>query len=110
MNPNATLTSAAFAALLMLTACDEKAADPSTQYGANPELPAPQQYILPPMRIAPAQGWGKDQTPVAPAGLKVEAFATGFEHPRAVYPLPNGDVLVVETNGPSAPIYRPKDY
>jgi glucose/arabinose dehydrogenase len=45
-----------------------------------------------------------------PAGLTVQAFATGFEHPRSVYTLPNGDVLVVETNGPSAPINRPKDY
>jgi glucose/arabinose dehydrogenase len=45
-----------------------------------------------------------------PAGLKIQTFATGFEHPRMVYTMPNGDVLVIETNGPSAPIYRPKDY
>ena len=75
-------------------------APPSTQYGANPELPAPQQYIVPPMRSPRAVGWGSGQTPVVPAGLQVRAFATGFMHPRMVYTLPNGDVLVVETNGP----------
>jgi glucose/arabinose dehydrogenase len=98
------------AGLLVLAACGGDVAPPSTQYGARPELPAPQQYILPPMRVAPAIGWGTAQAPVVPAGLQVRAFATGFEHPRSVYALPNGDVLVVETNGPDAPVNRPKDY
>jgi glucose/arabinose dehydrogenase len=62
------------------------------------------------MQVPKGTGWGKDQTPVVPAGMQVRALATGFEHPRVVYTLPNGDVLVVETNGPNAPIYRPKDY
>jgi glucose/arabinose dehydrogenase len=110
MSPISLRTSCALAGFLMLGACGEKVADPSTQYGAHPDLPAPQQYILPPMRVAPSAGWGKDQTPVVPAGMQVRALATGFEHPRIVYPLPNGDVLVVETNGPKAPVYRPKDY
>ena len=44
-----------------------------------------------------------------PHGLQVQALATGFEHPRSLYILPNGDVLVVEGNGPKAPIHRPKD-
>ena len=44
-----------------------------------------------------------------PQGLQVHALAAGFEHPRSLYVLPNGDVLVVETNGPKAPIHRPKD-
>jgi glucose/arabinose dehydrogenase len=100
----------ALATLLVLGACDREPALPSTQYGAHPALPAPQQYLLPPMRVAPAIGWGTDQTPAVPAGLMVRAFATGFEHPRSVYGLPNGDVLVVESNGPNAPINRPKDY
>ena len=105
-----TRASCALAAVFLLAGCGQKIADPKTQYGANPVLPAPQNYILPPMRVAPVQGWGKDQTPVVPAGLKINAFATGFLHPRIVYPLPNGDVLVVEGGGPKAPIYRPKDY
>jgi glucose/arabinose dehydrogenase len=94
----------------MVTACGQKVADPSTQYGANPQLPAPHQYIMPPMQVPPGVGWSKGQAPIVPAGLKISAFATGFEHPRTVYALPNGDVLVVETNGPKSPVYRPKDY
>jgi glucose/arabinose dehydrogenase len=62
------------------------------------------------MKVMPARGWNSGETPVAPAGLRVQAFATGFLHPRIVYPLPNGDVLIVESNGPKAPVYRPKDY
>ncbi|RAK61298.1 sorbosone dehydrogenase family protein [Phenylobacterium hankyongense] len=100
----------ALAALLTLQACGQKIADPSTQYGAHPQLPAPHQYLMPPMRVPPGSGWSKGQTPVVPAGLQIRAFATGFKHPRSVYSLPNGDVLVVESNGPKSPIYRPKDY
>jgi glucose/arabinose dehydrogenase len=103
-------TNCALLALLMVTACHQKIADPSTQYGANPQLPSPHQYIVPPMQVPPGAGWSKGQTPIVPAGLQISAFATGFEHPRSVYSLPNGDVLVVETNGPKAPVYRPKDY
>src|SRR3954468_10155848 len=62
------------------------------------------------MKVMPARGWNSGETPVAPAGLRVQAFGTGFQHPRIVYPLPNGDVLMVESNGPKAPVYRPKDY
>jgi glucose/arabinose dehydrogenase len=53
-------------------------------------------------------GWGSE-TPKVPQGLQVHALATGLQHPRSVYVLPNGDVLVVESNGPKAPIFRPKD-
>jgi len=96
---------------LALVGCGRALAPPSTQYGATPELPAPQQqYLLPPIRIAVAKGWGVNQTPSVAPGFQIHAFATGFGHPRTVYTLPNGDVLVVETNGPRAPIYRPKDY
>ena len=110
MNRFSFRTGCALAALLAVAACHQKIASPSTQYGANPVLPASKQYLLPPMQVPPGVGWKQGQTPVVPAGLKVQAFATGFEHPRMVYTLPNGDVLVVETNGPKAPIYRPKDY
>src|SRR3984893_7882157 len=94
---------------LGLAGCDDHAGDPKQQIGANPELPAVQQYLMPPMRIAKAVGWGKDETPTVAEGLQVHALATGFQHPRSIYVLPNGDVLVVESNGPKAPIYRPKD-
>jgi glucose/arabinose dehydrogenase len=98
------------ASALTLVACNDQAGDPSAQYGANPTLPEPQQYLLPPMKVLRARGWNTQEKPVVRAGLEVQAFATGFQHPRIVYPLPNGDVLVVESNGPTAPIYRPKDY
>src|SRR5258705_8212190 len=94
---------------LGLAGCDDHAGDPKMQIGANPILPAIQQYLMPPMRIAKVVGWGSDQTPAAAQGLQVRALATGLEHPRSLYVLPNGDVLVVESNGPKAPISRPKD-
>ncbi len=94
---------------LGLAGCDDNGGDPTRQIGANPALPALQQYLLPPIRIAKAVGWGKDETPTVPQGLQVRALATGFDHPRSLYVLPNGDVLVVESNGPKAPIDRPKD-
>src|SRR5258708_32034853 len=92
-----------------LASCDDHAGDPKMQIGANPVLPELQQYLTPPMRVAKVVGWGKDETPTVPQGLQVHALATGFAHPRSLYVLPNGDVLVVESNGPKAPISRPKD-
>ena len=93
---------------LGLAGCDDNGGDPTRQIGANPALPALQQYLLPPIRIAKVAAWGKE-TPTVPRGLQVHALATDLEHPRSLYVLPNGDVLVVESNGPKAPIYRPKD-
>jgi glucose/arabinose dehydrogenase len=97
------------AASLGLAGCDDHAGDPKMQIGANPVLPEVQQYLMPPMRVAKVVGWGADEHPAVPQGLQVQALATGLEHPRSLYVLPNGDVLVVESNGPKAPIYRPKD-
>jgi glucose/arabinose dehydrogenase len=94
---------------LGLAGCDDYAADPKMQIGANPVLPAIQQYLMPPMRIAKVVGWGKDENPSVPNGLQIHALATDLQHPRSLYVLPNGDVLVVESNGPKAPINRPKD-
>jgi glucose/arabinose dehydrogenase len=93
---------------LGLAGCYDNGGDPKVQIGANPVLPPPQQYLIPPIRIAKVVPWGTE-TPTVPNGLQVHAVATGFEHPRSLYVLPNGDVLVVEANGPEAPISRPKD-
>jgi glucose/arabinose dehydrogenase len=69
--------------------------------GPNPQLPQPQKKgLVPTVNIAPAQGWPKGSMPTAPAGFKVTALATGLDHPRWVYTLPNGDVLVAESNKP----------
>jgi glucose/arabinose dehydrogenase len=96
-------------ASLGLAGCDDPGADPKMQIGANPVLPAIHQYLMPPIRIAKAVGWGKDENPKVPEGLQVHALATDLQHPRSLYVLPNGDVLVVESNGSKAPIHRPKD-
>ncbi|MGI4880397.1 MAG: PQQ-dependent sugar dehydrogenase [Janthinobacterium lividum] len=97
------------AGTLALAGCQQRIADASTQIGANPVLPEPNEYLLPPMRVAQPEAWTRGQTPVAGPGLKVEALATGLIHPRAVYALPNGDILIVESDGPKPPVNRPKD-
>lgn len=85
--------------------------DPATQIGPNPPLPAPRQYLFPPMHLAKVVGWKMDETPTVAKGLKIEALARGLQHPRSLYVLPNGDVLVVESKGPNVqPIRRPKDF
>lgn len=100
----------ALAAATLLAGCGQDPAPASTQIGANPPLPAQQQYLLPPMKVAPVSSWQPNETPTVAAGLKVAALATGLEHPRQPYVLPNGDILVVEANGPGyEPITRPKD-
>src|SRR3954471_16040602 len=72
-------------------------------YGASPTLPAPQSSILPTVNIASAKGWPSGAKPTAASGMAVTAFATGLDHPRTVYVLPNGDVLVAESNAPPKP-------
>ena len=94
---------------LTLAACEDKRVDPVDQLGANPVLPAPQQYLLPPMALAKSAPWGAD-TPKAPAGLQVRLLAADLKNPRQIFVLPNDDVLVVETRGPKPPVNRPKDY
>jgi glucose/arabinose dehydrogenase len=96
--------------LALLTACGGKGGDPARQYGPDPVLPEPQQYLLPPMSVPKVVGWKPGQTPTVPAGLRIQALATGLMHPRVVYTLPNGDVLVVESNSPGTKPFRPKDY
>jgi glucose/arabinose dehydrogenase len=69
-------------------------------YGPNPILPAPSQPLIPTVNIAPAKPWTADEVPAAGAGFQVAAFARGLDHPRWIYVLPNGDVLVAESNSP----------
>jgi glucose/arabinose dehydrogenase len=97
------------AAVLALTACGPSPINPKRQIGANPYLPDIHQYLLPPMHVVKNVGWG-DKTPKAADGLKVTAFARNLKNPRSLYVLPNGDVLVAETDGPPAPVNRPKEF
>jgi hypothetical protein len=87
-----------------LAACGESARLPfEAGVGPEPALPAPNETLIPTVKIAPAKGWPAGAMPVPAPGLKVEALATGLDHPRWLYVLPNGDVLVAETNRPPAP-------
>ena len=90
--------------ILNLDACGDVATLPEQAgVGPHPALPPPNPTLLPTVNIAPAKGWPADLTPSAAAGLAVNAFATGLDHPRWLYVLPNGDVLVAETNAPPQP-------
>jgi glucose/arabinose dehydrogenase len=68
--------------------------------GTNPVLPEPKRSLFPTVNVVTAKGWTGDEKPVAAQGLTVVAFARGLDHPRWLYVLPNGDVLVAETNAP----------
>ena len=92
------------AVALTLAACSsQEALDPAVGFGANPTLPAPHKALFPTVKVAPAVGWPAGATPVAAPGLKVQPFASGLDHPRWLYRLPNGDILVAETNAPPKP-------
>ncbi|AZF54332.1 L-sorbosone dehydrogenase [Pseudomonas sp. R4-34-07] len=71
--------------------------------GPSPRLPEPNKTLIPTVNIAPAVGWPDGAKPTAAAGTQVAAFAEGLEHPRWLYVLPNGDILVAETNAPPKP-------
>ena len=90
----------AYFSIYSLTAC---AADtpPDQGFGPNPVLPAPDKSLLPRMHTAKAIGWPQGVMPVATDGLQVNAFASDLQHPRWLYVLPNGDVLVAETDTPT---------
>jgi glucose/arabinose dehydrogenase len=90
--------------LLSLTGCGDMATLPeSAGVGPRPALPPPAPTLIPTVNIAPAKGWPAGARPMAAAGLAVNSYAAKLDHPRWIYVLPNGDVLVAESNGPSRP-------
>ena len=92
------------AIVLVLAGCGDQATLPiKAGMGPSPTLPPPHHTLIPTINIAPAKGWPAGATPVAAEGLTVSAYASGLDHPRWVYVLPNGDVLVAETNAPPKP-------
>ena len=112
MTPHVRLLNAVLlsASLFCLAGCNDGSGDPKAEMGANANLPPIQQYLLPPMHIARVVGWSGNETPTAAKDLKVSAFAKDLQHPRSLYTLPNGDVLVVESKAPkAATIKRPKE-
>ena len=87
-----------------LAACGETSSlQVSDGTGPSPKLPEPNKTLIPTVNIAPAVGWPDGTKPTAVAGTQVAAFAEGLDHPRWLYVLPNGDVLVAETNAPPKP-------
>ena len=80
-------------------------------WGSAPAIPAAKpQGNIPTLKMPTAQGWTGGQTPVAAPGLKVNAFATGLKHPRWIYVLPNGDVLIAEATNADRPPRSLFDY
>ena len=76
---------------------------PPETVGPNPVLKPVEKSLIPTVQVAPAKGWAAGARPKAAAGLSVTPFATGLNHPRWLVVLPNGDVLVAETNAPPKP-------
>jgi glucose/arabinose dehydrogenase len=91
------------AAFTLLAGCEKATLPLKAGTGPAPTLPPPAHTLLPTVHIAPAKGWPEGAKPTAAAGLAVAAYATGLDHPRWLYTLPNGDVLVAETNAPPKP-------
>jgi glucose/arabinose dehydrogenase len=101
----------AAAATVALAACGGPAPGaPHRQVGPNPYLPDIHQYLMPPMKVARIVGWSGGRTPIVAPGLRIQALARDFRAPRSLYVLPNGDILVVESDGPPAPVRRPKEF
>lgn len=89
------------ASLLLLSACAEHAQlSKEAVTGTDPQISQPRRTLVPTIDIAPAVGWPAGASPTPATGMKVTAFAEGLDHPRWLYVLPNGDVLVAETNAP----------
>ena len=86
--------------IFYLTRPDVAQVDFAAVTGAQPKLVQPRAQLLPTVKVADAIGWKDGQKPVAAAGLSVAPFVTGLDHPRWLYRLPNGDVLVAESNSP----------
>ncbi len=89
---------------LWLTGCAGTAAGSvASGTGPSPRLPEPDKSLIPTVNVADAIGWSAIGKPVAADGTSVARFAEGLDHPRWIYVLPNGDVLVAETNAPPKP-------
>ena len=99
-----TLRHALISAVSLTTlACGTTGLPVASGFGAHPVLPQPMRTLIPTIKVAKAVGWPAGTVPVGAVGTTVNAFATGLAHPRFVYVLPNGDVLVSEANAPPAP-------
>ncbi|HEY0961721.1 MAG TPA: sorbosone dehydrogenase family protein [Pseudomonadales bacterium] len=87
-------------ALLLLLSCESARLPETAGYGPDPELPPPDPSLIPTVNVARVVGWRDGEMPAVADGLAVNAFASGLDHPRWLHVLPNGDVLVAESNAP----------
>ena len=69
--------------------------------GTDPTLQEAEAETFPTVAIADPVGWADGEAPEAAEGLAVNRFAEGLDHPRTVYALPNGDILVSLTRSPN---------
>ncbi len=103
-SPQLAVCCVALASAALIAGCAEPASLPvAAGIGPNPTLPKPAESLIPTVNIAPAIGWPDNAAPQVAAGLAVQPFAEGLDHPRWLAVLPNGDVLVAETNAPPKP-------
>ena len=93
----------ALLAVALLGACTSAQLPFTAGVGPDPQLPPPQKELIPTVKVAKAIGWVGGAKPTPAQGLAVTAFATGLQHPRWLHVLPNGDVLVAESNKPPQP-------
>jgi glucose/arabinose dehydrogenase len=103
MNTSIQSTLGVASALALVATVSVGRAEYATGYGPNPKLPPPHQSLVPTIEVAPATGWPAGVTPKPADGLEAKAFADALDHPRWLHVLPNGDVLVAETNAPERP-------
>ncbi|WP_291204136.1 sorbosone dehydrogenase family protein [Hyphomonas sp.] len=89
------------ALLALVSACASEETSPiSIGFGPSPQLPAPEKKLLPTVKVAAAEAWTEGQMPAPADGYALTEFASGLNHPRWLYELPNGDILVAESNAP----------
>ncbi len=112
MRKPALLAALSLAAVLAvsLAGCSKPDAAADRQFGYDPKLPEPVQFLLPPMGFSQPIGWQAGELPSVPAGFTVNAVARDLNAPRNVLPLPGGDIVVAEAGDPGfQPTLRPKD-
>jgi len=99
----------ACAAALSIAACGNPHPPPKSSFGPHPELPAPKAQFFPTLSVNSVAPWPAGATPKAPSGFAVTRFAENLHHPRWVYVLPNGDVLVAESAPAASPLNSPEN-
>jgi glucose/arabinose dehydrogenase len=97
------------AAALSIAACGNPHPPPKSSYGSHPDLPAPKAQFLPTLSVNSVERWPAGAAPKAPEGFTVTRFAENLHHPRWVYVLPNGDVLVAEAAPAAVPMNSPEN-